>query len=251
VTGDDAIAALALPASARVDRRVPKTLLIEHGARTAADRRRIGEGIEQVQWVAALKPTTIGVAAYRDEAREYLEIAVMRVVLRAGAKASRLITLLHRAVPYPVLALTDAVGTLTLSLAHKRWSQAEAGKVVLDDEPVAVDAPRDDEPCLSAFASSLALGAQPDASLYAVYQGWIDTLLALEAARLSGSFAILPLPDARAVRREALVELTRLDAEIARLRAAAGGEKQMARRVTLNLELKRAEAARAVALARL
>ena len=38
------IAALDLP-GARVDRRVPKKLLVENGAPTAADKRRINEGI--------------------------------------------------------------------------------------------------------------------------------------------------------------------------------------------------------------
>jgi hypothetical protein len=45
--------------------------------------------------------------------------------------------------------------------------------------------------------------------------------------------------------------IIRLEAEIARLRAAAAREKQMARQVALNLELKRAEAERAEALLRL
>jgi hypothetical protein len=31
------------------------TLLTEHGAPTAADKRRVSDGIERVQWVAALK----------------------------------------------------------------------------------------------------------------------------------------------------------------------------------------------------
>lgn len=84
MTGDEAIAALDLPPGARVDRRVPKTLLLEHGAPTAAGRRHINEGIAQILWVAALKPTTIGGAAYRDDVLEYLEIAVLRVTLRAG-----------------------------------------------------------------------------------------------------------------------------------------------------------------------
>ena len=38
---DNLIAALNLPPEARVDRRVPKTLLVENGAPTAADKRRI------------------------------------------------------------------------------------------------------------------------------------------------------------------------------------------------------------------
>lgn len=251
MTGDEAIAALDLPSAARVDRRVPKTLLLEHGAPTTADKRRVNEGIEQIQWVAALKPTTIGVAAHRDDVREYLEIAVLRVLLRADAKVPRLIELLHRAVPYPVVALTELGDCLNLSLAHKRWSQGEAGKTVLDGDLVAADAPRDDEPHGSAFAAAMALGRQPRVSLLALYQGWLDTMLALEAARWTGRFEVLPTPESRTARREALRECARLEAEAGRLRVAAARERQMPRQVELNLELKRAEAARAAALARL
>ena len=78
----DLIAALALPGSALVNRRVPKSMLVENGAPTPGDKRRIRDGIEEIWWLAALKPTTIGVAEYRDEAREYLEIAVLHVILR-------------------------------------------------------------------------------------------------------------------------------------------------------------------------
>ena len=60
MNGADLIAALDLPPGALVDRRVPKTLLVQHGAPTAADKRRINEGIEEMQWVATLKPSTIG-----------------------------------------------------------------------------------------------------------------------------------------------------------------------------------------------
>lgn len=251
MTGDAAIVALDLPAAARVDRRVPKTLLLEHGAPTAADKRHINESIEQLQWVAALKPTTIGVAAHQDDAREYLEIAVLRVALRADAKLPRLIELLHRAVPYPVLAVTEQGDCVNLSLAHKRWSQGEAGKTVLEGEPVAVDCPRDGDPHGPALVAALGLGRQPQASLLTLYQGWVDVLLALDAARLTGRFEIPDVVERRIARREALRDCARLEAEVARLRAAAAKEKQMSRRVELNLELKSAEAARAAALAQL
>jgi hypothetical protein len=251
VTADEVITALDLPSATRVDRRVPKSMLVEHGAPTAADRRQVNEGIEQIQWVAALKPTTIGIAAYRDAGREYLEIAVLRVVVRERAKAQRLIELLHRAIPYPMFAVTAQRETVTLSVAHKRWSQSETERAVVDGEIVAVTAPRESEVHGPAFTAALALGRQPQASLKDLYQGWLDTLLALDAARLSGVFGILPDAERRAARREAIGDCARLDAEIQWLRSAAKKEKQMARLVALNQELKRAEAARATALARL
>lgn len=251
MTGDDVIAALDLPAAARVDRRVPKSMLLEHGTPTAADRRHVNEGIEQILWVAALKPTTIGVAAYRDDAREYLEIAALRVTLRAGAKQPRLVELLHRAIPYPLLAVTELGDRVHLSLAHKRWSQGEAGKTVLEGEPVTVDAPHAGDPHEPQFVAALGLGRQAEVSLLTLYQGWIDALLALEAARRTGRFEILHVAERLTARREALRECARLEAETARLRTAAAKEKQTPRQVELNLEIRRAEAARAAALTQL
>jgi hypothetical protein len=251
MNGGTLIEALDLPASSRVDQRVPKKLLLENGAPTAADKRLINDGIEELLWWAALKPTTIGVPEYRDELREYLEIAVLRLTLRAPAKATRLVELVHRAVPYPLLLLTEQAdhdARPGLSAAHKRWSQGEAGKTVLDGDVVVVEwDPAHDGERWPSFRDALAIGRQPRTTLHALYQGWVDTLLALQAARVAGAFALVPTAERAVARRDALQEYARLDAEIARLRATAAKEKQMSRRVELNLELKRVEAAQAAA----
>ena len=76
------IDALRVPKGCRGDQRVPKKLLLEYGAPTAADKRLITDAIEEIQWVAVLKPNTIGVPDYRDTLREYLEIAVLTVTVR-------------------------------------------------------------------------------------------------------------------------------------------------------------------------
>lgn len=246
------LAALDLPAAAMVEKRVPKTLLHEHGAVTPADKRRINEGIEQLVWVAALKPTTIGVAQYRDEVREVLEIAVLQLTLRGTAKVGRLIELVHRAIPYPVLLVSEQGCQASISLAQKRWSQAEAGKTVLEGEVISVEwVGEQDAEFWPAFCGALALCQQPRTTLQSLYQGWCDTLLALQAARRTGTFAVATSADQAARRQKALEESARLDREISRLRSAAAKEKQMARRVDLNLELKRLEAAQAAAYAKL
>lgn len=244
----DLVAALELPASARVDQRVPKKLLAENGAPTAADKRAINDGVEELFWLAALKPNTIGVPDHRDDIREYLEISILQLRLRPGAKAARLIALTHRAVPYPVLLFTVRPEGIGISAAHKRWSQGEAGKTVLDGDVVEtqLDGARDSS-VFAAFREALALNRQPLLSLFALYQGWIDTLHAYQAACRTGSFAIAESAASAAARREALGLCVRLEGEAARLRAAAAREKQMARQVALNLELKRIEAELAAA----
>lgn len=243
----DVILELDLPDSCRVDQRVPKKLLLENGAPTTADKRLINEGIEEIQWVAALKPNTIGVADYRDAVREYLEIAVLSVILRTTearpTKVARLAELVHRAVPYPLLLLLHRGQRLTLSLAHKRWAQNEVGKVVLDGCVVSASLP-DDAPsadALSAFTQSLSLNSQPQTTLLGLYQGWMDSVQALLAAKLTGTFKIADSPEQAAARRQALQECERLEAEVAHLRAQAAKEKQLARQVEMNLALKRVQ----------
>lgn len=251
------MSSLSLPAGCRVDQRVPKKMLVENGAPTSVDKRLINDTVEEIQWLAALKPNTVGVAEYRDDKREYLEVAVLCITARHAAQGNRASTarnskpqavntarlaeLVHRAVPYPVLLLLAAPQGLFLSLSHKRWAQNETGKVVLDGEPATVDV----APDLTAehpFLDALALSHQPQANLLAMYQGWMDCLTAWQAAQYTGTFAATATPAEAAARREALRTCQRLELEGARLRVLAAREKQMAKQVDLNLALKRISA---------
>ncbi|MGO3743947.1 MAG: DUF4391 domain-containing protein [Alcaligenes aquatilis] len=242
------VSALALPVSSRVDQRVPKKMLIESGAPARADKRLINDAIEEIQWLAALKPSTIGVVEYRDAEREYLEIAVLAITVRHTAQENgsstgkqpnitRLAELVHRAVPYPVLLLITAPQGVFLSLAHKRWAQNDAEKTVLDGDVNTVTLTAD----LTAehpFAQTLALLRQPQANLLTLYQGWIDCLTAWLVAKVTGEFAVSSTPTQAAARRAALHTIQELEQESARLRMQATKEKQMARQVELNLSLK-------------
>ena len=240
MTTASVIAALGLPADARADQRVPKKLLVENGAPTAADKRQINDGIEELHWLAALKPATIGVPIFRDDTREYLEIAVLSLTLRAGAKAPRLTELIHRAIPYPVFLIQSQPAGLVLSLAHLRWSQGQSGQTVLDG-PLITATMDAATPATDAFLASLNVTSQPRQHLHALYQGWMERFEAHAAAHLTGSFT--PATDAAAAerRRAALAEHERLTREMTSLRARAGKESQLNRRVELNLQLKQLE----------
>jgi Domain of unknown function (DUF4391) len=241
MTAADVIIALALPPESRVDQRVPKKLLVEHGAPTAADKRQINDGIEELLWVAALKPTTIGVPEYRDAIREVLEIAVLSLALRPEAKAARLLELIHRAIPYPVLLVTEQANTVGLSLASKRLAQNEAGRVVLDEAPITCSLDASTQPPAD-WLAGLSLTAQPRVHLLALYDGWIACLEALLAAKVTGKLAMTADPAAQEARRQALADHARIQRDIAALRVQAEKEKQISRRVELNTALKRLRA---------
>jgi hypothetical protein len=242
------IDALALPEQARVDQRVPKKLLLEQGAPTTADKRALQDGIEEVQWVATLKPDTIAVPAYRDDVREYLEVPILVAVLRPNAKSARLQELIHRAIPYPLVLLTAQDGATNISLAHKRQSLGDATKTVLDGDLLAQ---RLDEPLDPSFATALTTSSLPATNLYALYEGLVVRLQALAASCLTGAYTLPQSPAAAAARATALADRERILREIAGLRAKAAKETQINRRVDLNLAIKRLEAELSTAMTKL
>jgi hypothetical protein len=236
------VAALSLPAESRVDRRVPKKLLAENGAPTAADKRQIIDGVQELIWLAALKPATIGVPIFRDDTREYLEIAVLSLTLSAGAKATRLTELIHRAIPYPVFLIQSQPDVVTLSLSHLRWSQGQSVQTVLDGRLITATVDSE-SPVTDAFLASLQVASLPGQHLYALYQGWVERFEAhAAAAQITGRFSP-PDSDGRAqALRDGLDARVGLQRELTALRAQAEKEKQLNRRVELNLEIKRLEA---------
>jgi hypothetical protein len=118
--------------------------------------------------------------------------------------------------------------------------------MVLDGEPVFTDLNTTlDSKLVGSFLAVLPMSCQTRTTLYALYQGWIDTVLALQVARVTGAFTLADSPEHAAVRRAALQECVTLETKIAALRTAATKEKQISKQVELNLELKRLQAAQA------
>jgi hypothetical protein len=242
LTPQDIIDAFGLPKECFVNQRVPKKLLVENGAPTSSDKRQINDRIELLNWVAALKSSKIGVPDYRDDTREYVEIAIISAIFRKESKATRLIELIHRAIPYPVILITHEIEddtSLALSFANKRWSQNESGKMVLEDKIIIGEFKSGSVP--PEILLCLAIGDQNHTNMLALYHSWIEKLEAFLAATLTDKFSILKSKELAASRHKALSEHELIVRQIEILRNNAKHESQVSRRVQINLELKQLE----------
>lgn len=228
--------ALALPSTARMTPRGVKRELTSNLVGPRTDKQLLEAKLASVEVVGVLRPNELGIAAFAGDGRDYAEIVVLAAKLQDADRRARIEELLHRAVHNPVVLLLEAADAAWLSLAHKRPAPAAAAGVVLDEVATAQAAP----PSASTdeFVGSLALRLQPATHLFALYQGWIDCVLAALAAALTGVYAVV----AGADRRDVLAEHQRLEDELERLRAEARRTLQIARRVELNLAIKQLEA---------
>ena len=236
-------ALLALPDAAWLGKRIYKKLFLDNADVSAADRRAFTEDIDTVTWQYTLKPGTINVNAYRDDERDYGEIAVVHVTLTSAKHAARLAERIHRAIPYPLLLVLNCNTQWAISTAHKRASRAEAGVTIAEDVRTTrwIDSgtPAEVE---QAFVASLALDALPHTDFYALYSAWHQRLIALACARLSGRFHIPAEHDTRRAQRERLADCHQLENDIARLRAEIKKETRFNRQVELNTRIKGLEA---------
>lgn len=240
VTVEGTIAALSMPPDVRVEYRVPRTQLVAHGAPTRADERALAQGVDEVSWVASLRPDRIAVPAFRDDDREYLEVVVFTATLRPAAKVARVVELIHRAIPYPLVLVAAHDERVMLSLAHKRASGAERDRVVIDGEVLTATL-SDDTAVDADFRAALSLGALPRGDLFALYQGLVERLQSLVVGRLTGTFALPSSPASVGARRDGVRRYDALAREIAAMRRQGLREKQVPRRVELNLGIRRLE----------
>ena len=132
--------------------------------------------------------------------------------------------------------------TVSLSVAHKRWSQGESDKVVIEElratAPFRPENPTTEE---TQFLARLSVVGLPQTDLFALYQSWLDAILALEAAQITGAFRP-PKAENSAALRDSLDARAQALRDLALLRARAENETQLSRRVDTNLAIKELEA---------
>lgn len=224
--------ALALPPGGAATRRLPKDMLAQHGAANAGDRKAIDKVIERLDWWATLSPATIGMAASTDD--EHPVPAIQLLVLTAREQPTkRLLTMVHRAIPVPIVLLTalPASGGTRVSLAPLRRAERVGDKMVAERVLVSPDMTDASDPATAAFIASIALTQLPQVDLASLYDGLIQRVEALEIAGLTGASFVLT--DNPAARRQLLAHYIETEAEWLAARATAKKEKSLAQQVTL------------------
>ncbi len=233
---------MGFPEASLLGKRVFKKLFVENAPLTAVDKKSLQKDVEDVTWQYTLKPSTIPIKVYEDTEREYLEVAVLEVAMRSRRSSSRLAEVIHRAIPYPLFIAFSFEDECCLSVAPKRFSQAEKGAIVAEEcfnTPwISLDSPSEID---RAFLDSLALGGLPHTNFLAFYSAWVDRFIAYDCALLSGAFQVASKAVDPAERRERLAACHQLETQIADLRAALNKEPQFNRQVELNTKIKNTE----------
>jgi len=233
---------MAIPDACHLGKRVFKTLFHENAVLGATDKKAFREDIDTITWQYTLKPATIPISAYEDDRREYLEVALLQVNVHTPKRIGRIAEVIQRAIPYPLIMVFSWETKCALSVAQKRFSQAERGAIVAEDirttQWIDLEAPSALE---EEFLCSLAVPTLPHTNFYAFYSAIMDRCIALECARFTGKYCPSVVPEERESRLSRLAASRALEDRIAERKAAIRTETQFNRQVELNAEIKRLE----------
>ncbi|EIM62963.1 DUF4391 domain-containing protein [Desulfobacter postgatei] len=269
------VANIGFPESAYLHKRMAKKLFLENASLGVSDKKLFRENVKNVYWEYTLKPSTCPVLPYRDNEREYLEVAVLQIEMNSQKGHKRIAEIIHRVIPYPLMlgfylnhestqidtnkkeihscefVSISGSNLVALSIAPKRFSQAEHGafvaerfyttgwmKVTIENGELKIE---NENNCqLSTvnyqFIKSLAWDTMPLQTYGTLYNAWTDRFTGYECSVLSGTFTIGKAVD----RLERLTRCREIESRISELR---GQLKKAAfnRQVELNTQIKKFE----------
>lgn len=184
---------LALPDSTFLGTRITKKMLIDNNELSNQDKKLVTDVIQSIEWQNTLKPETLNVAVYVTDTVEYIEIAVIRVVLKSDiknkAKLKNVAKLLHTLIPYPVILLLELGEELAISLADKRINQADKSKLVIEyiynSDWLSSMGLTENE---NAFLNDFSLRNVSSLNYFELYQDFISMLIGLETSKISGHY---------------------------------------------------------------
>ena len=110
----DNINILNLPAKTVYGKFISKEKLYNHADINASANEKFVRQIERITWINKISPETVNV-----EPGRYSEIEVFRIDLKDGSIDDKLIQIIDRAIPYPILFVINYNGCFYLTMAYK------------------------------------------------------------------------------------------------------------------------------------
>ena len=229
-----------IPESCRLGKRVYKRLFHENAKLSATDKKALRDDVDTILWQYTFKPTTIPIQPYEDDQREYHEVAFLQVNLKQTGRVNRLAEIVHRAIPYPLFVVFVSDTTCSISLAYKRFSQAEKEAIVAEGFQATgwldLSNPTQNQ---AAFLESLDISTWPHTHFFAFYKAAMDRVIALACAEHSGHYSLV-IPNGLSVddRVNKLKQVEKLQQEKLEIQDKLKKEKNLGTQVQLNTRIK-------------
>lgn len=233
---------LQIPDRSLVNRKITKAFFKRNFDLTSTEKSLLDDfsAISGIDWLASLSPSNSNINSYKDEQYIFEEVQVI-VVHTSGndfdKNALRIADLIQKYIPYPILLCIRQDGFFVLNACDKKINQNDSDRRIVEKkyttETIDQHSPTERQ---KSFLNSLAFSELDKTNLKTCYDSYIQRMIALQAAELSGVFTPRT-KDRTQSDMEKLEKIETLQKEILVLQNQIKKETQLNGKVSLNTEI--------------
>lgn len=229
---------LDIPDKATVNKTLYKKLFYENGNLNKPETKVFTENIDKIIMWYSFTEDTINIRPYKDEVREYEEVAVIQVIINDKSKANRIGDIIQRSIQYPTIIILTIGNEIQINCALKRINKADNSKITIEEitRTTWLDIENLSE-IEKDFVSSLSLNQLSFANFYRFYMDIFNRIFLLNFSQYAKDYKILFTKDLEKI-KETQYMINILDVTLESFRKEIKIEDNFSKKVNLNVSIK-------------
>lgn len=229
---------LQIPNRALLQKRLTKAFFTKHFTLSVAEKKLLANDILQMEWLASIKPENANIKSVVNNEYAFEEIQLFVITLadnQLGKLGEKTAKFIQKFIPYQAVVIVEDGFEFIVNVCDKRINQADKSKRTIEQyittEPISKLYKNQ---LTEGFHKALGFDLLDKADLQTTYKSYIQAVVQLEAAMLTGNFKTRTT--ARSNEDMALLaSIDEKELEITQLRTQLKAESQVNGQVQLNM----------------
>lgn len=238
---------LEVPQDCVIDYVIPKKDVFEAGDLKSKDKKIFTDIVKQIKWCYKFTEDNIRVQKFIDDKREYHEVELVNVDLKydnvhkigegkfkEDDKIDRVVDILMRFIPYPLILTAQYENELKFYGAHIRESKADYNKIVIEDKIISTNWMNIDN--LSEieddFISKIQFDNLERTDFYKFYNTYFESIIQHDGAITAGGSVNLSVDEIKRIYNEISI----LDSKIKEIEKEIDEEDNFNAKMELNIK---------------
>jgi hypothetical protein len=233
---------LKIPERNVLDKRLTKAFFLKNFDLSTSEKKLLNNSIQQMNWLASIKPVTANIPAVINDEYKYEEIQVMVCTITDNtldALAEKCMQLFQKYIPYQMLVIMEDSNEFKINASDKRINKAETSKRTIERHFITDKLSKLYKNNLSdKFFRALDYSNLDKTNLKLLYKSYIQALVQFQAANITGSYQ--KRTNARTQKdMKHLERLEQIEREIVSLSSQIKKVTQLNEKVQLNIEIQK------------
>lgn len=231
---------LNIPERNVLDKKLTKAFFLKNFLLSASEKKLLNNDIQQMNWLASIKPVTANISAVNTNDYKYEEIQVMVCTISDNTletNAEKCIQLFQKYIPYQILVIVEDSNEFKINVCDKRINKSETTKRTIERYFITNTLSKLYKNDLNeAFYKALDFGNLDKTNLELLYKSYIQAVVQFQAASITGSYQ--KRSNARTQQdMEHLEAIEQLEKDIVSLSSHIKKASQLNEKVQFNIEI--------------